>query len=387
MSASDPFLPYGKQWLDDEDIAAVTRSMRGDWLTTGPTVARFEEALAEACGAPFAVAVNSGTAALHAAYAAAGLGPGDEIITTPLTFAATANAARYCGADVRFVDVLPDTGNIDPARVAEAISGRTRLIVAVDYAGHPADYDSLRVLADAHGAGLIADAAHSLGAAAADGRKVGTLADMSTLSLHPVKPITTGEGGAIITADPELAERCRDFRNHGMIRDPERLSRPDEGPWYYEIAEVGFNYRLTDFQCALGLSQLPKLAGFVARRAELASRWLEELADLDTLELPTVRAGVRSGWHLFVVRVRDAALRRPFFERLRELGIGPQVHYVPVPWHPAYRALGCEPGGWPVAEDFYARCLSLPLYPRLTDEEHASAVRRVRQAAADVLGG
>lgn len=385
MSVDETFLPYGKQWLADDDIAAVTESLRGDWLTTGPTIARFEEALAAACDAPHAVAVNSGTAALHAAYAAAGLGPGDEIITTPLTFVATANAARYCGADVRFVDVRADTGNLDPRLVEAAITERTRLVVAVDYAGHPADYDALQTITDKHGLTLIADAAHSLGGAAADGRKVGTLAAMTTVSLHPVKPITTGEGGAILTADARLAERCRDFRNHGMIRERSRLSR-DEGPWFYEVAEPGYNYRLTDFQSALGLSQLPKLPAFVARRRELVSRWMEELADVEELTLPTARPGVQSGWHLFVVRIRgDASRRLAFFNRLRELGIGGQVHYVPVPWHPYYRQIGCEPGSWPVAEDFYSRCVSLPLYPRLSDEEHASAVRRVKQAVRDVL--
>ena len=300
-------IPYGHQWVDDEDIAAVVDVLRSDFLTTGPAVDAFERGLEAATGARRAVVVNSGTSALHAMYFAAGLGPGDEIITTPLTFAATANAALYLGASVRFVDVLPDTGNMDPAAAEAAISDRTRLIVAIDYTGHPADYDELNAAAGERSVTVLADAAHSLGATYR-GRRVGTLAHATELSFHPVKLITTAEGGAIVTDDEALADRAARFRTHGITRDPALMERND-GPWHYEQHDLGFNYRLTDVQAALGSSQLRRLDAFVARRRAIAARYLEAWADLHALTLPVVREGVEPAWHLFVVRVSDAALR------------------------------------------------------------------------------
>lgn len=377
-------IPYGSQWLDEDDIAAVVDVLRGDWLTTGPTVARFEAGLASACGASHAIAVNSGTAALHAAYHAAGLGPGDELLTSPLTFAATANAALYLGATVRFVDVTKDTGNLNPALVRDALSPNTRVIAPIDFGGHPADYEALAQVAAEHGAVLVADAAHSLGARY-HGKPVGQLADLSALSLHPIKPITTGEGGAVITSDGAAADRARSFRNHGFLRDRSQLTRPDEGPWYAEQHTLGFNYRLTDIQAGLGLSQLTKLEGFIARRQVIATRYLSAFADLDGLELPTVRDGVEPGWHLFQVRVPEAALRRPLYDRLQALGLGVQVHYLPVYRHPYYAALGFEDGQCPVAEDLYERSITLPLFPRLTDEQVSRVIDGVRQAVRDIL--
>lgn len=383
---SAPVLPYGSQWLDEDDVRAVVEVLRGDWLTTGPAVERFEQSLVRASGARFAVAVSSGTAALHAMYAALGVGRGDEVVTSPLTFCATANAALYLGANVRYADVEPETGNLDPESLARAVTPRTKLVVAIDFTGHPADYASLHEVALRHGFGLAADAAHSLGARY-HGRGVGTLADATSVSLHPVKPVTTGEGGAVLTDDPEVARRAARFRTHGIERDPSRLERPDEGPWYHEQQELGFNYRLTDVQSALGASQMAKLDRFLERRRAIARRYLEAFADLPELRLPVVRPGVEPGWHLFVVRVAgDPDLRRPFFERLRELGLGVQVHYLPVYLHPYHRRLGHPEGLCPNAEDWYRRAVTIPLFPRMTDEDVERVVATVRRGVAEVLG-
>ena len=264
---TEPPLPYGRQWVDEEDIRAVVETLRSDYLTTGPAVARFEAALTDATGATYASAVNSGTSALHTAYFAAGLGAGDEIITSPLTFAATANAALYLGASVKFVDVQKDTGNLDPAGLEAALTERTKLVVPIDFAGHPADYDEINTFAKEHHLTVVADAAHSLGASYR-GRKVGTLAAASELSFHPVKPVTTAEGGAVLTDDPEIDKRAKLFRTHGITKDPAEMEADaeTEGGWFHEMQHLGFNYRLTDVQCALGLSQMGKLEPFIARR-------------------------------------------------------------------------------------------------------------------------
>lgn len=378
------FLPYGRQWIDEGDIESVVEVLRSDYLTTGPLVDRFEESLASYTGARFATAVNSGTSALHVAYFAAGLEAGDEIVTSPMTFAATANAALYLGATVKFVDVQTDTGNLDPDQLEVAITERTRLIVPVDYAGHPADYDEIADVAHRHRLKVVADAAHSLGATY-KGRKVGTLADLTELSFHPVKPVTTAEGGAVLTDDSALDERAKLFRTHGITKDPQLMAEV-EGGWFYEMQHLGFNYRLTDLQCALGLSQMTKLEAFIARRQEIAGHYTAALADLPELLLPTERAEVQSGWHLYVIRVAgDAERRRPLFERLRELGLGVQVHYIPVYFHPYYQQLGYQRGSCPVAEDFYRRAVSLPIYPQMDDDDVAWSIERVRQAIQDVL--
>jgi UDP-4-amino-4,6-dideoxy-N-acetyl-beta-L-altrosamine transaminase len=381
LPVPEPAIPYGRQSIDDEDIAAVVEVLRSDYLTTGPAVPAFEEALVGVTGAAHAVAVNSGTSALHAMYFAAGIGAGHEVVTTPLTFAATANAALYLGASVRFADVDAQTGNIDPASVEETITPGTRAIVAVDYTGAPADYDRLSEIASRHGIALMADAAHSLGASY-HGRGVGTLADASALSFHPVKPITTAEGGAVLTDDAGLAERVAMFRTHGITRDPGRMER-DDGGWHYEMQELGYNYRLTDLQAALGRSQLRHLRGFIDRRRAIAARYLDAFADLTGMELPAVGDGVEPGWHLFVVRVRDASARRRVFDRLHALGIKVQVHYIPVHLHPYYRGLGFEPGLCPIAEDFAARAISLPIFPRMTDDEVDRVIEAVRTVIAE----
>jgi perosamine synthetase len=381
---TETFLPYGRQWIDEADIEQVVEVLRGDYLTTGPLVERFESRLAAWVGIRHACAVNSGTSALHAAYFAAGLQAGDEIITSPLTFAATPNAALYLGATVRFVDVQVDTGNLDPAGLEAAISDKTKLIVPVDFAGHPADYDEINETARRHGLCVVADAAHSLGANYR-GRKVGTLADLTELSFHPVKPVTTAEGGAILTNDADMAKRASVFRTHGITREANDLEDP-EGPWHNEMQHLGFNYRLTDVQCALGLSQLSKLDRFIARRREIAAAYDAAFADLTEIILPVRRDYVDPGWHLYVVRVAgDPGLRKPLFNRLTELGLGVQVHYIPVHYHPYYRALGYRRGQLPVAEDFYSRAISLPIYPKMNDEEVQMSIERVKQAVYEVL--
>jgi len=378
------FLPYARQTVDPSDIDAVVAVLRGDFLTTGPAVDAFEAGLAQQSGAGHAVAVNSGTAALHAAYAALGLGPGDEVITSSLTFASTANAAHHLGARVRFADIDPRTGTLDPAAVAPLINERTRLIVPVDYAGHPADYRGLRALADAHQLKLVADAAHSLGATY-HGAAVGTLAHATATSFHPVKPITTAEGGALLTDDPAVAQHARAFRTHGVTRDRAAMTR-DDGPWYYQMHDLGLNYRLSDLHAALGLSQLQKLDAFIARRRALAARYRAALADETRLTLPHVEPGVEPGWHLFVVRVRgDAARRRPFFEALRAAGLGVQVHYIPVHHHPWHASRHGDHPPLPHTEDFYARCVSLPLFPAMTDDDADRVIDTVRAVAAQTL--
>jgi UDP-4-amino-4,6-dideoxy-N-acetyl-beta-L-altrosamine transaminase len=380
---SDSFVPYSRQWVDEEDVRAVSEVLRGDYITTGPAVLRFEEALASATGADGVRALSSGTAALHAAYFALGLGPGDEVITSPLTFAATANAALYLGASVRFVDVREDTGNLDPELIASAISDRTRVITAVDYAGHPADYDAIHQVAEGRDIRILSDAAHSLGATY-EGRRVGGLADLSVASFHPVKIITTAEGGAVLGSNQQLIQRVERFRDHGINR-VNRDGGGSEGAWYYEMEELGFNYRLSDIHCALGLSQIQRLKHFVRRRREIAAAYSSSLSDVAGLVLPTVRSAVEPAWHLYVLRTVDAGRRRPFFDRLRELGLGVQVHYIPVYFHPYYRALGYERGLCPKAEAYYSRCLSIPIYPAMTEADVGLVVDRVHRAAAELL--
>ncbi len=375
-------IPYGRQFIDESDVAAVSAVLRSDYLTTGPAIGAFEEALKEATAAEYAVALSSGTSALHAMYFAASVGPGDEVVTSPMTFAATANAALYLGASVRFVDV-DATGNIDPARVEGAIGSRTRAVVAIDYAGQPSNYRALRDITARHGVALLSDAAHSLGASE-NGCPVGTLADATELSFHPVKQITTAEGGAVVTNDPDIARRVVRFRSHGITRDPIEMER-NEGAWFYEQHELGFNYRLTDLQAALGTSQLQRLDAFVARRRDIAARYDAALAEISALELPVVRDEAEPAWHLYVVMVREASRRRSFFDRLRQLNLGVQVHYIPVYLHPFYRGLGFRAGLCPRAEDRYARSVSLPIFPRLTDAEVDFVIERVHQAAEDVL--
>lgn len=383
MSEELPFLPYGRQTIEDDDIAAVAEAMRSPFLTTGPQVSAFEAELAEATGFRHATAVNSGSAALHAAYAALGVGPGTVVVTSPITFASTANVAIHLGAEVAFADVDKDSALLDPASVAASLDGRPALVVPIDYAGQIADYAAFAAMREDEGPvfGVVGDSAHALGANLAG---VAELADALATSLHPVKSITTGEGGVVLTHASELAARCARFRHHGMERDREKLRRV-EGPWWHEMHELGLNYRITDFACALGRSQLRKLGRFVRRRQALAHAYFERLRDLDSLQLPKVPDIDASAWHLFVVRVKDASRRRPFFEALRASGLGVQVHYIPVYWHPYYADRGFRRGLCPRAEDFYARAVSIPIYPTMTDADLESSAERIRKVAQAVL--
>lgn len=372
-------LPYGRQWLDDEDIAAVVEVLRSDWLTTGPRVEAFERDFARFVGAGHAVAVSSGTAALHAIMHGLGIGPGDEVVVPAMTFAASANCVVYQGGTPVFADVDPDTLLVDPASVAARVTARTKAIVAVDYAGQPCDYEALAAIAGPRGVALVADACHALGGASR-GRPVGSLAMMSAFSLHPVKHVTTGEGGVVTTDDPVLARALSVFRNHGISTD--HRQREERGSWFYELVELGYNYRLTDFQCALGSSQLRKVAGWVARRRVIAHRYDDAFRGLPVEPLG-VRPGVEHAYHLYVVRLALEKLRADrtaVFTAMRAEGIGVNVHYVPVHLHPLYRRrFGTGPGLCPVAEASYERVLSLPIFPRMTDEDVGDVIAAVRK--------
>ena len=369
-------IPYGRQSIDDDDVAAVIEALRSDWLTTGPRVEEFEAALAACTGSRDAVAVSSGTAALHAALHALGIGPGDEVVVPTLTFAATANAVLYTGATPVFADVDPETLLIDAASAAAAIGPSTAAVVAVDYAGQPAEYGALRALCDRRGLALVADACHSLGGDL-HGRPVGSLADASCFSFHPVKHVTTAEGGAVTIDDAETATRLRRFRNHGITTDHRERART--GSWAYQQVELGFNYRLSDLQCALGTSQLRRLPEWIARRRALAARYDELLESVEGVTPLALRDGAGHAYHLYVVQL--AADRDTVFAELRAAGIGANVHYVPVHLHPYYRErLGTGPGLCPVAEDAFSRILSLPLFPALTPSDVARVVDELARA-------
>lgn len=371
-------LPYARQWLTEQDIAAVAAVLRGDWLTTGPVVEQFEQEFARAVDAVEAVAVSSGTAALHAAMHALALGPGDEVIVPTWTFAATANCVRYVGAQPVFADVDAATLLIDAAAVEALITPRTRAVIAADYAGQPCDYERLRAVAQRHGLALVADACHSLGAHDR-GRPVGTLADLNVFSLHAIKPITTGEGGMVTTSDAGLAARMRRFRNHGIDSTPR--GREASGGWRYDMPELGYNYRLTDFQSALGLSQLARLPEWTARRQEIAARYDQAFRWWPGVRPLARRWRTSHAYHLYVVRCAGAP-RDQVVSMLRADGIGVNVHYKPVHLHTYYREnAGTSPGMCPVAEAAYRRVMSLPIFPRMTDADVERVIDRVQECA------
>jgi perosamine synthetase len=376
----ETLLPYARQTIADDDVDAVVEVLRSDWLTTGPKVQELEHALAAAGGAAEAVAVSNGTAALHAAVFAAGIGEGDEVLVPAMTFAATANCVVYQGGIPRFVDVDPETLLVDTEQVAAQIGERTKAVFAVDYAGQPCDYDTLRALVDARGLSLLADASHSLGAADR-GRPVGSLAELTTFSFHPVKPITSGEGGAVLTTSREAAARMRSFRNHGMTSDARE--REQRGAWHYEIDELGYNYRLTDIQCALALAQLRKLPRWLERRRRIADRYRDALGELPEVSPLAVRPSVEHGYHIFVVQLeleRLRAGRAEVFAALRAEGIGVNVHFIPVHLHPLYRRrFGTEPGLCPVAEAAYERILTLPLSAGMTDDDAEDVISALQK--------
>jgi UDP-4-amino-4,6-dideoxy-N-acetyl-beta-L-altrosamine transaminase len=384
-------IPYSCQTINEDDIAAVADCLRSDYLTQGPQTVAFEQAAAAYVGAAHAVAVANGTAALHLVCEALGLGPGGLLWTSPNSFVASANAGRYLGAGVDFVDIDPATGAIDPeALAAKLAQGRKPdILIAVHFAGHTHGFDRIAALCAEHGVTLVEDAAHAFGSAYEDqpDRMVGShpQSAAATFSFHPLKSITTGEGGMIVTASDELASSVAMLRSHGITKDPAlvSLARPEDGGWYYEQHVLGFNYRMCDIQAALGRSQMARLADFLAARRHRAARYRERLSSLP-LHLP---AGTDlSAWHLYVVRLdrqRTNVTRRALFDALRGQGIEAHVHYIPIHTQPYYRALGFSPGDFPQAEEYYDGCLSLPIYPSMTDEEQDFVVAAVKEA----LGG
>lgn len=359
-------IPYGKQTIEQDDIQAVVDVLKSDFLTTGPKIAEFEQTVADYVGAKYAVAISNGTSALHAACFAAGIEPGDEVITTPLTFAASANCVLYCGGTPVFADVDPKTYNIDPEDIQRKITDRTKAIIAVHLAGQPCDMDAIHSIAREHGLIVIEDGAHALGSVY-KGKKVGSMSDMTTFSFHPVKPITTGEGGMIVTDNEDFYKKMILFRSHGITRDDSMMTRND-GPWFYQQFNLGYNYRITDIQCALGCSQMKNLDRFLARRKEIVARYNEAFADCDNIITPYQLSDTESGWHLYIVQVKKCD-RRQVFENMREKGIGVNVHYIPVYMHPYYQEHGYENVHCANAEEIYSHIISLPLYPGLTSEQ------------------
>jgi len=379
--SGDRAIPYGRQWVGPDDVAAVAEALRGDWLTQGPTVRRFEDALAERCGARHAVAVANGTVALHLACLAVGVGPGDEGITSPITFLASANCMIYCGGRPVFADIDPRTWNIDPDEIERRVTARTKVVIPVHFAGLPCDMAEIRAIADRHGLKVIEDACHALGAEYR-GRRVGGCgtADLTCFSFHPVKHITTGEGGAIVTDDDGLAEKLRTLRHHGITKDPALMERND-GPWYYEAHAIGHNGRITDFQCALGLTQLSKLDGFLGRRREIADRYRAELTGIPGLSLQDAVPDRTHAYHLFVAHLDpERYSRRQVFEKLVADRIVPQVHYVPVNRQPAIRRVAGDQGPFPHAERYYDGALSLPMFPGLRDDDVATVLESLERA-------
>jgi len=379
------FIPYSRQLIDDADIEEVVRILKSDWLTQGPKVKEFEEALAAYCGAKYAAVFSSGTAALHAAYFVTDINKDNEIITSPITFLSTANAALFLGAKPVFVDIEPDTGNINLDLIEGAITEKTKAIVPVDYAGHPVDLEKILKIAKKHNLLLIEDACHALGAEY-KGKKIGNYkySDMTVFSFHPVKPITTGEGGAVLTNNKEYYEKLIMFRQHGVTKNPKKFLNKSlsftphtshltlhANHWYYEMQFLGYNYRLTDIQCALGISQLKKLDKFIERRRQIVEIYKEAFENNDFFNLPVEKNYAKSSWHLYPIRLKDKYKdkKKEIFAKLREKGLGVQVHYIPVYWQPYYQKLGYKKGICPNAEDFYEREVSIPLYPKMSDED------------------
>lgn len=381
-------IPYGRQEITDADIAAVVEVLQSNFLTQGPVVPRFEEAVAHYCGAQHAVAVNSATSALHLACLALELGPGDWLWTTPITFVASANCGRYCGAEIDFVDIDPHTYNLCPKALeaklleAERAGKLPKVVVPVHLCGQPCDMQAIHALSQRFGFKIIEDASHAIG-----GRYLGEpigngrYSDITVFSFHPVKIITSGEGGMALTNDPALAARMASLRSHGITRDSAHMTKAPDGPWYYQQLALGYNYRLTELQAALGLSQLERLDAYVARRRTLAERYEKLLADLP-LTTPWQHPDGASAWHLYVIRLQLAELglsHQKVFEALREHSIGVNLHYIPVYAQPYYQARGFEAAGYPEAERYYAEAISLPMFPTLTEEAQETVVEAVRQ--------
>ena len=379
---------YGRQWVDEEDVRCVAETLRGPLITCGPKVEEAERTLERVTGAKHAVVVSNGTAALHCACIAAGIGPGDEVITTPLTFAASANCALYVGARPVFADVDPDTYNIDPASIEAHITDKTKAVVAVDYTGQAVKHKEIRAICDKHNLIFIEDAAHAIGTCY-DGRPVGSLADLTCFSFHPVKTVTAGEGGAITTNDDKLYEKLVLAHTHGITHDEEQMEdAPHEGPWVYEQISLGYNFRMTDFQAALLCSQLKKLEGFKKRRHEIVRAYDEAFSDMPGIVVQKEIEESDTCRHLYIIQLELEKLtctRRQFFDAMSAENIQPQVHYVPVYLFPYYRAMGYEPGLCPNAERIYERIMSVPLYPMMTDEDVADVIHAVGKITQNYL--
>lgn len=382
--ASPRFLGYGRQAIDDRDVAAVVETLKSDYLTCGPATERFEAAIREATGARYAMAVSNGTAALHVACLAAGIGPGDEVVVSPITFAASANCVLYCGGTPVFADIDPRTWNVSPDSIREKVTEKTKAVVAVDFGGVHMDSEAIRGICDEFGLTFIEDAAHAIGTSR-NGRPVGSIADMTTFSFHPVKTVTTGEGGAVTTNDTELARRIALFSKHGITRDRSQMQHPDEGGWYYEQLELGYNYRISDIQAALGISQLQRLDGFSKRRREIVKRYDEAFADIPEASFQLDPTPDETTRHLYVLRFDVKALgttRRFLFDALRAENIGVNVHYLPVYRLPYYERLGYDAGCCPEADRYYDEAVTFPLHCGLSDED----VRHVVDAVRKVVG-
>ncbi|NSL51791.1 UDP-4-amino-4,6-dideoxy-N-acetyl-beta-L-altrosamine transaminase [Calidifontibacillus erzurumensis] len=376
----DSYLPYGRQWIDEDDIQAVIKILKGDYLTTGPAVVEFEKAIANYVGAKYAVAFSNGTAALHGACFAAGIGNGDEVITTPMTFAASANCVLYQGGKPVFADINPKTYNIDPQKVEELITDKTKAIIPVHFTGQPAALDEIHQIAKAHNLVVIEDAAHALGATY-KGQMIGSLSDMTMFSFHPVKHITSGEGGIITTNNEEYYQKLLQFRSHGITRDTEKLMGY-HGPWYYEMQFLGFNYRLTDIQAALGTSQLKKIDKFIDLRKKYVSMYNDAFKEIDEIQTPYQDPNCSSSWHLYIIRLDLEKLsgnRTDIFEALLKENIGVNVHYIPVHLHPYYAQLGYERGICPNAEKLYEEIITLPLFPAMTEDDVKDVISAVKK--------
>lgn len=393
------YIPYGRQSIDDADIEAVVQVLKSDYLTTGPAVAAFEKKVADYVGAKYAVAVSNGTAALHVACLAAGIGEGDEVITTPITFAASANCVLYCGGTPVFADIDPDTYNISPVELESKITPQTKAIIPVHYTGQPCDMDAILEIARKHDLLVIEDGAHALGASY-KGKKIGSIADMTCFSFHPVKPVTTGEGGMIVTDNEELYRKLVLYRSHGITRDNDMMQQYEDqlwqstdpalqeaadmlrgdvmnpGGWYYQQLELGYNYRITDISCALGASQMDKLDHFLERRRQIAKKYDEAFADIPQIKTPWQQEGCQSGWHLYMIQTMERS-RREVFDGLRQAGIGVNVHYIPVYRHPYYQRNGYAGVHCLNAEAFYERAVSLPIFPGLTGSQQDYVIEHV----------
>ena len=373
------FIPYGRQWITNEDIQAVADALESDYLTQGPLVPRYEKNIADYCGVRFAVAFSSGTAALHAACFAAGITKGDEVITSPMTFTASANCVLYSGGTPIFADIRSDLPIINSKEIEKKITIKTRAIIPVDYSGLPADYDEINALAKEHNLLVIGDAAHSLGATY-KGRNVGKLADMTVFSFHPVKLITTGEGGMVVTDNPEFFERLILFQTHGITKDKTKYINKSDGGWYHEMQILGYNYRLTEIQAALGLSQFKRITSFLKRRTEIAEQYIKafrDMSEISSIEVPTDRKSV---WHIFPILLENKSKRKQLYDRLRRQNIFTQVHYIPIHLHPFYKAnYGYRIGNFPNAENYYNAELSMPIFPKLTNSEQNFVLRKLTE--------